>query len=171
MRDNNWLEKQLDFLLRNYFSNVKITNPLEIKFGREAKFRFGSIRLVKSTKGIKSTKSIKGFFRTALGTRGTLGTHDTLKISEVPQKSIITITSMFAAQSVPVAVVRYTICHELCHYAHGFSSVNKRLFKYPHHGGVVNRELADRGADELVVAFKKWLAEYRKKILTARVKI
>lgn len=148
VRDHDWLQKQLHFLLKNYFSDVKLTNPLEIRFGREAKFRFGSIRLIKGTKGFKK------YWR-----------------STEPQKSIITITSMFAKESVPTDVVRYTIAHELCHYAHGFSSANKRLFKYPHHGGIVNRELAERGAGELIREFKKWLRSYRKKILSGRVEI
>ena len=103
----------------------------------------------------------------AHGTHGTLGARGTLK-AEVPQKSIITITSMFARDNVPAAVVEYTIAHELCHYAHGFSSANRRLFKYPHHGGVVNKELKDRGASDLISAFKKWLKLYRKEILANR---
>ncbi|MCR4325169.1 MAG: hypothetical protein NUV69_05815 [Candidatus Curtissbacteria bacterium] len=148
MRDNEWLQEQLDFLLKNYFSDVKITNPIEIRFGREAKYRFGSIKLFKPR-----------------GMRRILG-----KPKE-PAKSVVTVTSMFAREDMPVDIVRYTIAHELCHYAHGFSSFNKRMFKHPHHGGVVNRELAQRGAEDLTVAFKKWLKEYRHAILQSRVKI
>ena len=147
MRDNEWLEKQLDHLLKTYFSDVKITNPVEIRFGREAKFRFGSILLLKP----------KGLRRILDRTQ--------------PQKSIVTITSMFARESIPVEVVQYTIAHELCHYAHGFSSANRRMFKHPHHGGIVNRELTDRGAEHLIHAFKKWLKIYRKKILQHRAEI
>ena len=150
-RDHLWLETQLEFLLSKYFSDVKITNPIEIRFGREAKYRFGSIRLLKGN-GFKSLKLLKS-----------------LKKQE-PQKSIITITSMFAKKAVPVKVVQYTIGHELCHYAHGFSSTNRRLFKFPHHGGIVNRELAERGAHDLITAYKKWLKVYRKKILENRLK-
>lgn len=153
MRDHEWLEKQLDYLLKNYFANVDLTNPVEIRFGREAKFRFGSIRLVKPRR-LKSLKFLK-----------------VLKSLKEPQKSIITVTSMFAKENVPAKVVQYTIAHELCHFAHGFSSANKRLFKFPHHGGVVNRELTERGAHELIVAFKKWLKDYRRKILAHRVAI
>ena len=162
MRDNHWLAKQLDFLLKTYFSNVEITNPIEIRFGREAKFRFGSIRLVKP-KGLKSPRRqtrFVGSFPNRVWNR--------LANRDSPQKSIITITSVFASESVPVGVVHYTIAHELCHFAHGFSSANKRLFKFPHHGGVVNRELTERGAHELIGAFKKWLKDYRKKILAGR---
>ena len=142
MRDNRWLQKQLQLLLKNYFGDALLTNPIEIKFGREAKYRFGSIRLYKPAKS---------------------GILKRLR-PNVPQKSIITITSVFAAESVPVEVVQYTIAHELCHYLHGFSSANRRLFKYPHHGGIVNQELKNRGAAQLVVAFKKWLKSYRQKI-------
>ncbi|MBI2594629.1 M48 family metallopeptidase [Candidatus Curtissbacteria bacterium] len=153
MRDNKWLESQLRLLLKNHFSDVKLTNPVEIKFGREAKYRFGSIRLIKA----RSKFSI-------LPSQFSIG-------RKVPQKTIITITSMFAKENIPVDVIRYTIAHELCHYAHGFSSANRRLFKYPHHGGIVNRELKDRGADDLIVEFKKWLKIYRKQILKGRVSV
>src|SRR3972149_2015585 len=113
MRDNVWLAGQLAFLTKKYFADVANINPIEIKFGREAKFRFGSIKLVSD----RATKR-----RRDGGLRSLIG------IGDVPKKSVITITSLFASESVPVAVVQYTISHELCHYAHGFSSSNKRLF-------------------------------------------
>lgn len=157
MRDNHWLEKQLRTILKKYFADISLKNPIEIRFGREAKYRFGSIKLLKK-RGNKSIKSIRGI-KSIVG------------ISPVPKKSIITITSMFKDESVPVKVVQYTIAHELTHYAHGFSSANRRLFKYPHHGGVVNRELKERGAGDLIMAFKKWLKGYRKQILSSRIEI
>lgn len=165
MRNHSWLKKQLDFLLKNYFSDIPITNPIEIRFGREAKYRFGSIRLVKP-RGLKSprlqTRFVDSFPNRAW---------NSLTNRDTPQKSIITITSMFARESVPASVVQYTIAHELCHYAHGFSSANRRLFRYPHHGGVVNGELTRRGAEHLISSFKKWLKVYRKKILGGRVAV
>lgn len=157
MRDERWLEEQLQYLLKKYFADIKITNPVEIKFGREAKYRFGSIRLIKPR--LKRLRGLRRF-------RG-LGSLGDLK----PQKSVITITSMFAKESIPVKVVHYTIAHELCHYAHGFSSANKRLFKHPHHGGVVNQELKVRGAQDLIVAFKVWLKDYRRKILAGKLSV
>lgn len=141
-RDHQWLSQKLEILLKKYFADIKLTNPLEIRFGREAKFRFGSIKLFKH----------KHFWGK-------------------PEKSIITITSMFAKEKIPAKVVEYTICHELCHYVHGFSSSNKRMFKYPHHGGIVNKELERRGADGLVVAYKRWLKNYRSQILKKKVSL
>lgn len=156
MRDQDWLQDQLKVLLKKYFSNVELTNPLEIKWGREAKYRFGSIKLVpyKSIKRNQSPKGIRGL----------------IKIGEIPKKSLITITSMFKDEKIPVGVVHYTIAHELCHYAHGFSSMNKRMFKHPHHGGIINKELTRRGAQDLIPIFKKWLKSYRAEILAGRQK-
>lgn len=153
MRDNKWLEEQLNYIFEKYFSDVGKTNPIEVKFGREAKYRFGSIKLLKP-KGLRGFGGLRRL-------RGSIGTKN-------PQKSIITITSMFAKEDVPEEVVRYTIAHELTHYAHGFSSSNKRLFKHPHHGGIVNKELTQRGARTLIYSFKQWLKIYRKQILSGK---
>lgn len=154
MRDHDWLQVQLQYLLGRYFVNVPRTNPLEVKWGREAKFRFGSIKLV-------SYKSVRKVDRV----RGIMGL---IKIGDTPKKSVITVTSMFKKESVPVGVVHYTIAHELCHFAHGFSSLNRQMFRHPHHGGVINRELTQRGAQDLIPIFKKWLKGYRKEILAGR---
>ncbi len=153
MRDHRWLEEQLEFLLKKYFANVAITNPIEIRWGREAKYRFGSIKLV-SGKRDKGFKGIKSLIHSIGDSK--------------PEKSIITVTSMFRDEQVPLGVVYYTIAHELCHYAHGFSSTNKRLFRHPHHGGVINRELKERGAEMLIPIFKRWLKVYRAQILKER---
>mgnify|MGYP001608191378 CR=1 FL=1 len=58
VRDHDWLKNKLDLLLKKYFSDIKITNPVEIRFGREAKFRFGSIKLLKprGLKGVTANK-------------------------------------------------------------------------------------------------------------------
>lgn len=154
MRDNIWLQNQLDYLLGKYFANLSMSDPIEIKFGRYAKFRFGSIKLLKP-RGLRVLRGFRSIRRVR---------------ENQPQKSIITITSMFREESIPQGVVHYTIAHELCHYAHGFSSSNKKLFRYPHHGGVINRELTERGAQELIPVFKKWLKEYRRDILNSRGK-
>lgn len=80
------------------------------------------------------------------------------------KNSLITITSMFKDESIPVEIVDHTIAHELCHYTHGFSSPKPQLHKYPHSGGVIVRELEDRNLHKLVVAYKVWVKSYRNKL-------
>lgn len=128
-RTNNWLLSRLDHLWTKHFPDVPQTNKVFIRFGRNAKYRLGSIKLNRQTKA-----------------------------------SYITITSMFRDSSVPAEVVDHTIGHELVHYAHGFSSTNPRLHKYPHAGGVVKKEMAERGMADLYLAYKKWVSVYKKQL-------
>lgn len=162
-RDEKWLKIQLEYLLKKYFQNIKMHEPIEIKWGQEAKFRFGSIKLIpRSRARLRRGFVGRGSIKRLIGV---------VKPGDMPKKSIITITSMFKSQKISTRVVQYTIAHELCHYAHGFSSSNRRLFRHPHHGGVVNRELTERGAEDLISAFKKWLKDYRKMILSKKTSI
>lgn len=85
------------------------------------------------------------------------------------KSSQITITSMFKDLKIPSEVVDHTIGHELIHYTHGFSSVQPRLHRYPHAGGVVKREMEARGMGHLHQAYKNWIKEYRKKLLFSLV--
>lgn len=85
-----------------------------------------------------------------------------VRLDRATKKTYITITGLFKDENVPVEVVDQTIAHELCHYAHGFSSPKPRLHKYPHYGGVINKELRGRGLEYLIKAYAKWLKEYRK---------
>jgi hypothetical protein len=84
-----------------------------------------------------------------------------IKFDRRTKKSLITITAMFKDKSVPVEVVDHTIAHELCHYTHGFSSPKAQMHKYPHSGGVIQRELAERNLQHLSLAYKKWVKKYR----------
>lgn len=128
-RDEQWLLSRLDELWTKYFSEVPQSNKVFIRFGRNARYRLGSIKLNRHTK-----------------------------------VSYITITSMFKDIRIPREVVDHTIGHELVHYTHGFSSTNPRLHKYPHAGGVVKREMCERGMEYLHTAYKKWVKEYRKQL-------
>lgn len=85
-----------------------------------------------------------------------------IKYTPTTKQSTITLTGMFKKDSIPVSVVDQTIAHELCHYAHGFSSPKIRLHKYPHHGGVINTELKKRGLECLTKAYTAWVKEYKK---------
>jgi hypothetical protein len=85
-----------------------------------------------------------------------------IRLEKVAKVSYITITGMFKDERIPTEVVDHTIAHEMTHYAHGFSSAKPRLHKYPHHGGIIKKELESRNMHHLVVAYSKWLKEYRK---------
>ena len=80
-----------------------------------------------------------------------------IKLDRKKEKSYITITSMFKDLKIPEAVVEHTIAHELVHYAHGFSSKRTRLHRYPHAGGVVKKEMEERGLGNLNKAYKAWV--------------
>lgn len=91
-----------------------------------------------------------------------------IRLNRKTKESFITITRMFKDQKIPSEVVDHTIGHELTHYAHGFSSVQPRLHKYPHAGGVVKLEMLERGMGHLYESYKKWIKQYRKKLTDTR---
>lgn len=91
-----------------------------------------------------------------------------IKLNKRTKASLITITSMFRDLEIPAEVVDHTIGHELTHYAHGFSSTQPRLHKYPHAGGVVKREMTERGMGYLHTAYQMWVKGYRKKLMDDR---
>jgi predicted metal-dependent hydrolase len=77
----------------------------------------------------------------------------------------ITINALFKDENIPDYVVRATIAHELAHYAHGFHSPLERKFEKPHEGGIVHKELDNRGAKKIEQMSKKWLKENWSKYL------
>ena len=84
-----------------------------------------------------------------------------IRFNSKTKLSLITITGMFKKASIPIAVIDQTIAHEMCHYAHGFSSSKPRMHKYPHHGGVINKELRKRGLDCLNKSYSAWIKGYK----------
>lgn len=91
-----------------------------------------------------------------------------IRLNRSTKSSYITITSMFKDPNIPAEVVDHTIGHELVHYAHGFSSTQPRLHRYPHAGGVVKKEMDERGMGYLHDAYREWIKQYRKKLLDDR---
>ncbi len=71
--------------------------------------------------------------------------------------TVITLNGLFRDQQIPEAVVRATLVHELCHYAHGFHSPIEQQLDFPHAGGVMRREFAERGLEQLYLEQKAWL--------------
>lgn len=91
-----------------------------------------------------------------------------IKQNPYTRRSLITITAMFKDEKIPVEVIDHTIAHELVHYTHGFSSSRKQLHRYPHAGGVVKREMADRQLANLHEAYRKWVRLYRQQLSQRR---
>lgn len=85
-----------------------------------------------------------------------------IKMDPQTKISYITITSMFRDTKIPVEVVDQTIAHELCHYTHGFSSARERAHDKPHSGGVIKKELSERGLLFLYLAYSEWVKTYKK---------
>jgi len=79
--------------------------------------------------------------------------------------TLITINSLFKDENIPDFVVQATIAHELAHYAHGFHSPLERKFEKPHEGGIVHKELDNRGAKKLEQMSKRWLKEHWREYL------
>ena len=73
--------------------------------------------------------------------------------------TIITINGFFTDPEIPDFVVDGVLAHELTHYAHGFCSPHEQNHRYPHQGGVVRRELVDRGLKDLLQLEKRWVKE------------
>ncbi|MBA3679016.1 hypothetical protein H0W80_02405 [Candidatus Saccharibacteria bacterium] len=60
---------------------------------------------------------------------------------------------------VPEFVVIATIVHEMTHYAHGFNSPHRQKQRHPHSGGVIKKEFAERGLENLYIDQQKWLKD------------
>lgn len=88
-----------------------------------------------------------------------------IKLNRKSNRSYITITAMFKDHKIPAQVIDHTLAHELVHYAHGFSSKRARLHKYPHAGGVVQKEMEERGVGHLNKAYRIWIKAYRLKLI------
>ena len=69
----------------------------------------------------------------------------------------IGINNLFRYEKVPEFIIDLTIAHELIHYSHGFQSPHEKKFSYPHQGGVVNKELKQRGLGLALKKEKEWV--------------
>jgi|SRR5581483_6005778 len=76
----------------------------------------------------------------------------------------IRINGLFRNEQIPQEIVDHTIAHELVHYSHGFSSLQPRLHRYPHRGGIIDKELRDRNLGHLVKFYHSWVESYVQEI-------
>lgn len=69
----------------------------------------------------------------------------------------IVVNSLFQNELVPEYIIDVTIAHELVHYMHGFHSPLPQLYKYPHQGNIVNKELIRKGFGHVIKLEKQWI--------------
>lgn len=78
-------------------------------------------------------------------------------ITKKGEDTHIVINSLFRNELIPEYIIDVTIAHELVHYMHGFHSPLPKLYKYPHQGGIVNKELIKRGFGRVLKQEKIWV--------------
>ncbi|MBS3111732.1 hypothetical protein J4459_00535 [Candidatus Woesearchaeota archaeon] len=71
----------------------------------------------------------------------------------------IVINGFLRDSRVPEYIIDLTIAHELVHYSHGFQSPHPKLYKHPHAGGIVTKDLKKRGFIEQLKQERKWIKE------------
>ncbi|HBB64949.1 MAG: hypothetical protein UR34_C0007G0007 [candidate division WS6 bacterium GW2011_GWC1_33_20] len=143
MRDNKYLEILLYDIWENHFCDVARPNLVTIKYGRFSKRQLGSIKLIKDVRTFNRYLKKYNYEKSAF---------------EEETISLITLTKYFSYDYIPEHVVRSTIAHELCHYTHGFNSPLKKIYKHPHRGGIVKKELKRRDLLDIYLESKKWLS-------------
>jgi len=126
----------------DHFNDIPRKNSVLIKFGRRSKRQLGSIKWVRNSTKVKTLLRQKG---------------DEMKGQDDRRVSLITITALYQNLRVPEYIVKETIAHEMIHYAHGFFSPIKKIYSHPHQGGLIRREMEERGLGELHRRSKKWL--------------
>ena len=153
MRDTKFLENILYILWENHFCDVPRHNLVIIKYGKFSKRQLGSIKLAN-----RRTK-IKGLLKTKK--------NDYLA-QDHKSITVITVTRYFQNEIVPEFVVRAVIAHELCHYAHGFSSPLEKRFDKPHQGSIVKKELKKRDLLEQQKEADDWIKKYWPKVVLSK---
>ncbi len=138
------LQNLLYEIWENHFSDIPRKNLVIVKYGKFSKQRLGSIKWSKDLRGIKG---IYKYFKAE---------H---KHQDDKRITLIILTRFFSNKKIPSYVVKTTLAHELVHYAHGFNSPLPKLFKYPHQGSIVKKELYTRGLKEEYDLSEKWLKE------------
>ncbi|MFA5633640.1 MAG: hypothetical protein WCY00_02500 [Candidatus Dojkabacteria bacterium] len=151
MRDIKFLEDTLYDLWENHFCDVPRHNLVLIKYGKFSKRQLGSIKIANTRTRIKSILKEK---------------KDDFLVQDHKSITVITMTKYFQSETVPEFVVRAVIAHELCHYAHGFSSPLEKRFDKPHQGGIVKKELEKRGLLEEQERADRWIKKYWKEIIS-----
>ena len=79
-----------------------------------------------------------------------------IALSESGRYTSVGINRLLRFPEAPEAVCVITIAHELVHYAHGFGSPLLQRYRDPHAGGIVERELVQRGLGRVLDTHQYW---------------
>lgn len=139
---NNNLQEMLYDIWEEHFSDVPRKNLIIVKYGKYSRQRLGSIKWCQNLKGIKG---IYKHFK------------NEHKIQDDKRITLIILTRYFSLPGIPDYVIKTTLAHELVHYTHGFNSPLPKLFKNPHQGGIIKKELDKRGLIEEYRLSEEWL--------------
>ena len=96
------------------------------------------------------------FVRFGRCNRSRLGTIKFGRRKENPN-TYITINGYFKDIDIPEFIIEATLVHELTHYSQGFFSPHPQKQPFPHRGKAVDRELTQRGLNDILLLQKKWL--------------
>lgn len=82
------------------------------------------------------------------------------------KSSEIAVNNFFKNKAIPEFMVDLTLAHELVHYSHGFHSPLPKKYKHPHKGGIVTKDLKNRGFKEMIKVERdfiktKWIKYYK----------
>lgn len=167
MRDDNYLQQRLDHIWDRYFSDIEQGNDVRIQFGRRARTRLGSIKQLRIESNPKSeyrnTKHLPemNFIQA--------GIQNSSVLNSKHKPTLITINGLFKDNSIPEFLIDSVIAHEMVHYAHGFASPHEKKYATPHAGGIIKREMKERGLEDLFILQKKWLKENWKEFVAKKM--
>ncbi len=92
-----------------------------------------------------------------------------ITMSEDEETTYIQVNALLRLAEVPEYVAKITVAHEMVHYAHGFGSPLPRRYKHPHRGGIVRRELVNRGLALEYELYDTWVYTHWYDMYAARV--
>jgi len=127
-----------------YFNDVPRQNFVISKFGKYSKRQLGCIKYASDSTKVKML--LKKY-------------QEDISSQDINSVSVILLTRYFMDDSVPELLLISTLSHEICHYSHGFHSPLERKYRYPHKGGVVTREMRNRGLGEVLDQSEAWLKD------------
>jgi hypothetical protein len=82
-----------------------------------------------------------------------------IRLCQIDNSTHIGINSLLSHEDAPYCMTLITVAHELVHYCHGFGSPLPQKYSHPHRGGIVTRELVDRGLGRQLAEYTDWIEE------------